>query len=107
MTRRVNHRQIRIYFPGAASERHAVHAAGQIDVGEKNIHGRGSEVRKSVRCVGHSAHDKPLLRQVFGNHIADQEFILDKQQANWLSLIELSLVDVGAHYGIAPCVAWR
>jgi hypothetical protein len=46
-----------------------------------------------------------LLRQVFGDHIADQEFILDKQQANRLSLIELSLVDVGAHYGIAPCVA--
>ena len=79
-----------MHFPRAASERQPVHAAGQIDVGEQECRPAARrEVPQGVTRVGHRVHDKSLLRQVFGNHFADQEFILDKQHANRLSLTDI------------------
>ncbi len=78
MTRRVDDRQMRIHFPSAASERHAIHAARQIDIGEQNIDGRRSEMRERITRIAHRAYGKTLIRQILSNHFPDQEFILDE-----------------------------
>ena len=48
----IDNRQVRQQLPRPTGERDAVHAAGQIDIGEQNVDGRRGEMPQRVRCVG-------------------------------------------------------
>src|SRR6185312_11961682 len=83
------------HAPRARRELGAIHAARQIDVGEKNVHRRSAvQVIQRRFGVGHRVHGKSMLTELLAYVFADQCFVFNEQYTS-------------RFHRPSPCRCWR
>src|SRR5262249_55834682 len=97
----VNDRQARLQFTSTSRQRRPIHPARQIDIRQQNVDRRTCDLRESIGRVGHAVDSKSLSRERFCNPLPDEEFILDKEDADPLS-VRYIYASVNAHGSHPP-----